>query len=242
MIHVLITAQRHNVRRGGVLADLCMARVQTFLARLCCLTLAVIFAVVAFTGKAGGWPSTVVSVVLAGFCLLIFLFDLFGAHLRRHFPFFSRFGVKPVKLVVTDERTDVYLADGKRIFSVTNEIVWRPGTKGGEVLAVGAPDEWFSSSPRVPPADAVRRDLVAEAFTATPRIDELWEAFFCYCIEVSRRKVGFRRWFGRQFFSPLKVDLRIRDVVKKEFVGGVLRRCKLIGPVEVLTTNVAVDS
>jgi len=123
------------------------------------------------------------------------------------------------------------------IFSIANQIVWRPGTKGGEVVAVGAPDEWLSLSPRVLPADAVHTDLVAEAFAATPRIDELWEAFFCYCIEVSRRRVGFWRWFGRQFFSPLKVDLRIRDDVKKEFVGGVLRRCKLLGPVDVFTTK-----
>lgn len=219
-----------------------MARLQTFLVRLCCVTLAVVFAFIGFAGKAGDWPTTIVGIVLFGFCLLVFIFDVFGARLRRQFPLLSRFGVKPVRLVVTDERTDVYFADGTRIFSVANQIVWRPGTKGGEVVAVGAPDEWLSSSRRVLPADAVHTDLVAEAFAATPQIDELWEAFFCYCIEVSRRKVGFWRWFGRQFFSPLKVDLRIRDDVKKEFVGRVLRRCKLFGPVDVFTTNVAVDS
>jgi hypothetical protein len=107
---------------------------------------------------------------------------------------------------------------------------------------VGAPGEWLPSVPQVLLANAVDIDLVAEAFAATPRIDELWEAFFCYCIEVSRRKVEFWRWFGRQFFSPLKVDLRIRDDAKNEFVSGVLRRCKFIGPVDILTTNVAVES
>ena len=86
------------------------------------------------------------------------------------------------------------------------------------------------------------RRLVADAFSSTTGIDELWEAFFCYCIGVSRQKVGFWKWFGRQFFSPLEIDVRIRDKAKNVFVGGVLRKSKFIGPVDILTTNVAKDS
>ena len=220
----------------------CMARRQTFLARLCSLTLAIVFAAAAFTRRSDGWPSAIFGAVLALFCLLIFTFDVFWARVRKRFPFFRRFVVKPVRVAVSDDRTEVYYPDGRIVFSVTNQIVWRPGAKGGQVLAVGAPGEWLPSAPHVLPADAVHIDLVAEAFAATPRIDELCEAFFCYCIEASRRKVGFWRWFGRQFFSPLKVDVHIRDKTKNEFVGSVLRRSKFIGPANISTMTSAVDS
>ena len=201
-----------------------------------------ILAIAALTGKPRDWPSITFGFVFSALCLLILIFDIFGDRLRKHFPFLRRFRVKPIRLVISDERSEVYDAEGTVIFSVANHIVWQPNEKGGEILAVGTPTEWLSSSPRVLPADAVHVDLVAESLAATPRIDELWEAFFCYCIEVSRRKVGFWKWFARQFFSPLKVDVRIRDDTKNEFLAGILRRFKFIGPADISTMNVAVDS
>lgn len=216
-----------------------MARVQTLLARLCSLTLAVIFAVVAFTRKSEDWPGTVLGVVLSGLCLLIFTFDTFGARLRKQFPFLSRFRVKPLRLVVNDERTEVYYGDGEIVFSLANQIVWRPEVKGGKVLAVGAPREWLPSAPQVLPADAIHTDLITEAVAATPRIDELWEAFLCYCVTISRQKVGFGRWFFHQFFSPLKVELQIRDHSKRQLLAEIARKAKLLGPREVVEVNTA---
>ena len=144
--------------------------------------MAIVFAVAAFTRRSDGWPSVIFGTVLAGFCLLIFTFDVFWARLRKRFPFFCRFVMKPIRLVVGDDRTEVHYPDGRIVFSVTNQIVWRPAKKGREFIAVGAPDEWLSSWPRILPADAVHVDLVADAFSSTTGIDELWEAFFCYCI------------------------------------------------------------
>jgi len=141
-----------------------MARLQTFLARLCSLTLAIVFAVAAFTRRSDGWPSVIFGTVLAGFCLLIFTFDVFWARLRKRFPFFCRFVMKPIRLVVGDDRTEVHYPDGRIVFSVTNQIVWRPAKKGREFIAVGAPDEWLSSWPRILPADAVHVDSLPTRF------------------------------------------------------------------------------
>jgi hypothetical protein len=216
-----------------------MARIQTFLARLCCLTLAVIFAIALVMGKAADWPSAIIGIVASGVCLLIFIIDVFGARLRKRFPFVYRFCVKPVRIVITDERTEVFYANDKTVFSLANQIVWRPEVKGGQVLAVGAPGEWLRSAPKVLPADAIHTDLIEEALVATLPIDELREALLCYCAEISSQKVGFWRWHWHQIFSPLKVELQIRDHLKRQLVGEVVRKAKLLGPRELVEVNTA---
>ena len=216
-----------------------MARLQTILARIACVVMIVPCAYRGLLGNSADWPTRMVGIVLSCLFLLYLWFDVFGERMRHRFPFFSRFGRPSVSLVVDDERTEMYSAEGKKVFSVANRFVWQSGQNGRRVLAVGAPEEWSLSTPRPLPADAMYTDLGAEALPTTPCIDEQWEAFIYYCEMMGWKKagVGFGRRLFHRLFSPLQVKLRISDPFRREFVGSLLRKSRHLGPLEVITRN-----
>jgi hypothetical protein len=75
-----------------------------------------ILAIAALTGKPRDWPSITFGFVFSALCLLILIFDIFGDRLRKHFPFLRRFRVKPIRLVISDERSEVYDAKARSYF------------------------------------------------------------------------------------------------------------------------------
>lgn len=201
------------------------------------MALIVISAYRALIERPADRSNTFMGIVAGSLFLLYLVFDLFEERIRKRFRFFSRLDVKCIRLVVNDERTEVYGFEGNKVYSTANQLVLRTGKKGRRLLAVGAPEDWLSSPRQDLPADAVHTDLVAEAFPGAPCIDEKWQAFIRYCELMGCKKEGVGYW--RQFFrrrrSPLKVDLQITDPHKREFIAGILLKSKYLRPLEVLT-------
>lgn len=185
------------------------------------------------------WPMRLLSLFFAGLGLLYLLLDVWGSQMREVFPVLSRLDSKPVHIRVNDERTDVYSAYGQRVFSVANQFVWRSGKKGRRMVAVGTAEEWPPSVPQDCLEDAIYTDLVAEANPVTPHIEELWQAFVHYCEREGNQKAGIGFW--RQLYhgkvSPLRIDVRLSDPFKRQFVADILKKGGLSGLIEIFTTN-----
>ena len=216
-----------------------MARLKTFLARISCV---VFIATCTYRGileQPVHWPTRLLSLFFVGLGLLYLLLDVWGSQMRKIFPILSRLDSKSVHIRVNDERTDVYSADGQRVFSVANRLVWRSGKKGRRMVAVGTAEEWPPSVSQDCLEDAIYTDLVAEATPETPHIEELWPAFIHYCEREGNQKAGIGFW--RQVYhskvSPLRIEVRLSDPFKRAFVGDLIEKGGSMGLLDVIITN-----
>jgi hypothetical protein len=204
-----------------------MARLQTFLARLCCVVMIGAFFCVGFLGKVVDWPTRLVSVAFIlffGTLLLYFLDYLPGDKIQELFPFLRRFNGKLLTITVNDKRAVVCNVDGVIIYSVANMIYWKPDTQ--KIFAIGGPNDWPSTAPRDLPEGVIGVDLVAEASPATPHINELWPAFVLYCREVGRQKAALGLW--QSISCRWIINVRLDDHFKSDFVCESLTKERLL--------------
>jgi len=213
-----------------------MALFRKALIRFGCVVLIGVSAYWAFTNWSADWWRTITEIVCGSLILLYLIFDLFEDQIRNRFSIFSRFSTKYIRLVVSDKRTEIYGIKGSKVFSVANRFVWRSGEKGGQALAVGDPEDWLTSPSEELLANAVYTDLVTEASLSTPQIDELWQAFILYCNAVGMKKDGIS-FLRRHMLYPLRVDVQISDPFKRDFIAGLIRKTKLLPPLEVYTSE-----
>ena len=218
-----------------------MEQLKTILARLFCVIVIATSVYRGFLEPSADWPERVLSLCFAGLLLLYLLLDIWGSRLRKAFPILSFLNFKLIHLRINDKRTEVYSADGQKVFSVANQFVWRSGKRGWSMVAIGTPEEWLPSRQKEDLEDVSYTDLVAEANPSTPHIKEMWSAFVLYCELAGHQKagIGFWRRLYQSRFSPLQIDLRLSDPFKRQFVADILGQDGLSGLIEVIYSGPA---
>ncbi|WP_410211458.1 hypothetical protein [Aquirhabdus sp.] len=89
-------------------------------------------------------------------------------------------GYRDVKLIIRDKTTDVFTAEGKHLFTIENRIALNKEKGKQVIIAVGGPNDWPKTAPRVLPPDSIDINL-SEVDLSNPFIIDLWETFISYC-------------------------------------------------------------